>query len=280
MPSRSSPKARRRKATPSKPKGRGFRSPLRPNLGARSSRTVRAREGCLLTGEETGIRAAVRGFENSGTCLMISENPGATMGGYGSGRRGDARDTTADYLRMDVRFMERQGYLRVFCGGSLHWSRRGERFASINFRSESDRVVLSYKNRTRGEEWESLEYPVLLERTPCNYGGFRSWFRCPASGCGRRTATLFGGRIFACRRCYGLAYESQRQLPHDRAADRAQKILDRLRAEHYTIFDTAPPRLKGMHRRTYERLRYQYSRSRHQAVVGVATMVGIPVNGE
>lgn len=169
------------------------------------------------------------------------------MGGYGSGRRAGARDTTADYLMMDVRFMERQGYLTAFHGGSLYWSRRGERFASINFRSESDRVVLSYRNRTCGEEWESLEYPVLLERTQCNYGGFRAWFRCQARGCGRRTATLFGGRIFACRRCYGLAYESQRQCARDRAADRAQKVLDRLRADEYTIFNSLPPRPKGMH---------------------------------
>ena len=197
------------------------------------------------------------------------------MGGCGSGRRGGARDTTGEYLRMDVRFMERQGYLRAFCAGSLYWSRRGERFASINFRAEPDRIVLSYRNRARGEEWESLEYPVPLERTPCNYGGFRPWFLCPARGCGRRTATLFGGRIFACRRCYGLAYESQRQSPRDRAADRAEKILKRLRADDYTIFDSLPPRPKGMHRRTYERLGPRYSLARYQAIVGIAEALGI-----
>jgi hypothetical protein len=197
------------------------------------------------------------------------------MGGYGSGRRYGGRDTTADYLRMDVRFMERQGYLRVFCGGSLYWSRRGERVASINFRTESDRIVLSYRNRARGDEWESLEYSVLLDRTPCHYGGFRSWFLCPARGCGRRTATLFGGRIFACRRCYELAYESQRQSRRDRAAERAEKILKRLRAEEYTIFDSLPPRPKGMHRRTYERLRLRYSLARCQAISGIAEALGI-----
>jgi hypothetical protein len=197
------------------------------------------------------------------------------MGGYGSGRRYSARDTTADYLRMDVRFMQRQGYLRAFHGGSLYWSRRGERFASINFRAESDRLVLSYKNRNRGKEWESLEYPVLLEKTPCNYGGFRTWFRCPARGCGRRTATLFGGRIFACRRCYGLAYESQRQSWHDRAGDRAQKVLDRLKADEYTIFDPLPQRPKGMHRRTYERLGSKYNLARYQSLVGLAQILGM-----
>lgn len=206
---------------------------------------------------------------------MISENLGETMGGYGSGRRWGARDTTSDYLRMDVRFMERQGYLGAFGVGSLHWSRRGERFATINFRSESDCVILSYKHRSRNDEWESLEYPVMLERTTCNYGGFRSWFLCPARGCGKRVATLFGGRIFACRKCYGLAYESQRQPPHDRAAERAQKILSRLKAEEYTIFDSGPPRPKGMHFRTYERLRFQYCAARYQSVMGIAQKLGI-----
>ena len=199
------------------------------------------------------------------------------MGGCGSGRRYGTRDTTADYLRMDVRFMEREGYLREFYAGSLHWSRRGERFASINFRVESDRIILSYRSRTGGGEWEDLNYPVLLERTKCNYGGFRTWLLCPARGCGRRTATLFGGRIFACRRCYGLVYESQRQSKRDRAADRAQRILDRLRAEHFSIFDPLPPRPKGMHRRTYESLRPQYSIARYQAIIGMAEFLKISV---
>ena len=128
--------------------------------------------------------------------------------------------------------------------------------------------MLAYKHRDRGGVWETLEYPVTLERTACNFGGQRSWFLCPARGCGRRSATLYGGRVYACRRCYGLAYPSQRQNLSDRASERAERILERLGwANMATIFDSAPPRRKGMHARTYQRLAAQFEAARYQAFV-------------
>ena len=51
---------------------------------------------------------------------------------------------------------------------------------------------------------------VRIVRTPCRLGGSRAWFICPAVGCGRRVAILYGGGIFACRHCYDLAYDSSR----------------------------------------------------------------------
>ena len=63
--------------------------------------------------------------------------------------------------------------------------------------------------------------PVQLRRT-------RVWFRCPARGCGRRVAVLYSGGIFACRLCYQLVYETQRELPHYRALRRAQAIRMKL----------------------------------------------------
>ena len=44
-------------------------------------------------------------------------------------------------------------------------------------------------------------YAVRIVRTVCNLGGSRAWFICPAVGCGRRVAILYGGGIFACRHC-------------------------------------------------------------------------------
>jgi hypothetical protein len=38
-----------------------------------------------------------------------------------------------------------------------------------------------------------------------------TWFICPAVGCGRCVAILYGGGIFACRHCYRLAYASSRE---------------------------------------------------------------------
>ena len=108
------------------------------------------------------------------------------MGGYGSGRRYGAKETTGDYLRLDVRRLQRDGCLERRFAFNWRWSRNGEPVGNIGIRPEEDRVILSYRHRRRGQEWESKEYPVLLERTRCHYGGERVWFRCPALGCGRR----------------------------------------------------------------------------------------------
>ncbi len=187
------------------------------------------------------------------------------MGRYGSGRRGDSRDTTDDFRKLDVRWLERRACLQTHYSGSVHWSSRGQRTGSIGLRTQDDRIVLFYRHQERGREWETLEYPVPLVRTGCNYGGHRTWFLCPARGCGRRVAILYGGRIFACRRCYGLAYSSQRQSRSDNAADRAQRLLARMGWDDLTIFDPVPCRPKGMHERTYRRLAAQYEAARYES---------------
>ena len=94
---------------------------------------------------------------------------------------------------------------------------------------------------------------MRLLTTPCNYGGERQWFACPAVGCGRRVAKLYGGRVFACRLCHELAYPSQREAEHDRLARRADAIRARLGWEP-GLDGLQGGRPKGMHRRTFERL--------------------------
>ena len=98
-----------------------------------------------------------------------------------------------------------------------------------------------------------MEYPVEIEWTPCHYGGSRAWFRCPARGCGRRVAILYIGKFAFCRRCGQLAYESQREAPHDRALTRAQAIRMKLGGSG-SMADPFPPKPKGMHWHTYWRL--------------------------
>lgn len=177
------------------------------------------------------------------------------MGGSGSGRywHYDAKDTTDDYQRLDVRRWQREGYLEPGRWFGWQWVRDGETVASIQVQVESDRVILSYQHRSSSKEWKAEEYPVYLDRTPCTYGGERTWFRCPALGCGRRVAMLYGGAIFACRHCYQLAYPSQREPPYDRVARRADKIRARLGWEP-GILNGEGGKPKGMHWRTYERL--------------------------
>ncbi len=177
------------------------------------------------------------------------------MGGYGSGRRwGSSKDTTSSYLRLDVRWLGRKGFLVPGRSSNVTWSRNGEPAGNINLQCETDRVVLCYSHRRFDEPWKNEKYPVPLERTPCHYGGKRVWFRCPARGCGRRVAILYGSGIFACRNCYQLAYESQHEAPHNRALTRAQSIREKLGGSG-SMGEPFPWKPKGMHWSTYWRLR-------------------------
>lgn len=177
------------------------------------------------------------------------------MGGMGSGRRDQGgKDTTGDCKSLDVRYLQRDGLLSAGRSFSLNWARNGEKVASIQVRTEADRVILDYRHQRGGGEWKSQNYPVRIEWTLCNYGGARAWFRCPAQGCGRRVAKLYlGGAIFACRHCYKLAYSSQRENMDDRATRRADRIRDRLKWEP-GILNGHGIKPKGMHWRTYQRL--------------------------
>ena len=125
------------------------------------------------------------------------------MGGIGSGRRWHlgAHDTTDDYRSIDVRWLKRRGMLTPGASGSLTWSRRGEVVGAIQIQAEPERVILKYRHKSGGDEWQDQSYPVYLDTTPCNMGGERQWLLCPARGCGRRVAVLYGGTIFPCRHC-------------------------------------------------------------------------------
>lgn len=198
------------------------------------------------------------------------------MGGMGSGRRNryGTAECTDDYRRLDIRRWQRDGYLTAGRAFGWQWSRHDEIVASIQVRMEADRVILNYRHRPSGGEWKSEEYPVRLDWTPCTYGGRRAWFLCPAVGCGRRVAVLYGGGIFACRHCYRLAYPSQRETDDDRAARHADKIRARLEWEP-GILNGAGGKPKGMRWKTFWRLSAQHNVLVNQSLAGMAQRFGI-----
>ena len=191
------------------------------------------------------------------------------MGGSGSGRRYQGgKDTTSDMRTLDVRRLQRHGLLQPGRAFGWQWTRNGEELASIQIRTEADRVMLSYRSRNNGGEWQPMDYPVYLEWTPCQLGSRRAWFRCPASGCGRRVAILYGGTIFACRHCYRLVYASQREADDDRARRRAEKIRRRL-GWPAGIANPDGGKPKGMHWRTFERLTAAHEACAEASLAGV-----------
>lgn len=195
------------------------------------------------------------------------------MGGWGSGRQCGS-ECTEDYRSIDIRRWQRDGLLEPGRYFNWQWSCNGESVANINVIIEYEQIRLIYSCKSYGGEWEKLDYSVRLQTTSCHYGGVRYWFICPAGGCGRRVALLYGGRIFACRHCYQLAYKSQRETLDDRAARSADKIRGKLNWER-GILNPTGRKPKGMHWKTYYRLLAKHNEYSDRVLIGIAAKLGI-----
>ena len=191
------------------------------------------------------------------------------MGGPGSGnsygRSGNGRSKVEDQRRLDVRNLHRAGVTKGW-RGLWTWSVDGERTASVNLEATPDAVTLAYN-----ANGEPLRYTVRVEWTRCHYGGNRPWFCCPAKGCGRRCAVLYGGRVFACRSCHQLAYSSQSENRSSRLMRKADKIRARLGAEPRDDVKVKPPR---MHWRTFERLAAEAARADCESLLSIGGSIG------
>jgi hypothetical protein len=180
----------------------------------------------------------------------------ANMGGPGSGHwsRWQTKDTAERCRRIDIRDWQRRKFLRSGLGFSWGWwTREGSHVAAIHVQVQEGRVLLAYRLRHGGADWQDIEAPVALTWTHCHYGGQRPWFICPGEGCQRRVAILYGaGRDFLCRHCYDLVYDSQRQDHPTRLIAKAQQIRRRLGGSA-SLMAPFPPKPPGMHWRTYLR---------------------------
>lgn len=194
------------------------------------------------------------------------------MGGFGSGRHG-GKSTTGDMLALDIRRLSRESLLKPGRSFNWKWSRGGEAVGNINIRTDVDRVTLDYRVRDHGGEWQAMNYPVRITWTPCTYGGRRAWWFCPVAGCGRRVAILYGGKVYACRHCYQLAYRTQREQAHDRAGSKADKLRDRLQWEQ-GILNGNGDKPKGMHWATFDRLVAQHDALVNQSIAGIMAKFG------
>ncbi|WP_071672701.1 hypothetical protein [Nioella nitratireducens] len=200
------------------------------------------------------------------------------MGGIGSGNRWrfGAKQTTRDYRAIDVRRWAREGILEPDKCFNWQWTVDGRQTGQINVRAEQGRVILSYRHQSQGQDWQSREYPVPIVTTEYNLGGARQWFLCPARGCGRRVALLYGGAIFACRQCHDLAYPSQREDASDRAARRAERIRGKLGWEP-GILNGEGCRPQGMHHATFQRLTLQHDAHVSRCLAAIRKRFGFDV---
>ena len=182
-----------------------------------------------------------------------------------------SKSCTDDYRALDVRKIKSAGRLTPGQAFSWEWSRNGNTIGTINMQTDTDSVRLNYRQRAHGGEWKDMAYPVRLAYTPCHMGGHRVWWQCPAAGCSRRVAVLYGGTgIFACRHCYRLAYRSQRDNNAYRPADKLRARLGWVPG----VLNDSGGKPKGMHLKTYMRLQNEYHIKAGRAMADVSVMLG------
>lgn len=176
------------------------------------------------------------------------------MGGVGSGNRWrfSSRNTCESYLRLDLRYLHKQGMLKAGYGGSLNWTRNGEPSGTIGYRAQFNGLQLSYSGRPSGhDDWQSISEFIPYQFSNQNYGGQRRWLSCLSCGC--KCAVLYGGTYFRCRKCYGLSYQSQSESGLDTLYAQSRRIRRRLGAS-MSLDKPIMEKPKGMHWRTFHHL--------------------------
>lgn len=197
------------------------------------------------------------------------------MGGKGSGNwcRWSKKTTTDEVKRIDIRYMRRQDLLKPNTRGSLSWTCGGEPSGNIRYTCYQHELHLHYRYRKNGDNWQPIEQQITIEHTPCHYGGDRPWFRCPH--CHKRVAILYcAGRLFLCRHCYQLPYESQQVDKISRLIAQKHKLGERI-FEHYEYGDGRGKK-KGMHWRTFEQHHRRYRELEQIYLSGMAQRFPCP----
>lgn len=192
------------------------------------------------------------------------------MGGIGSGRTyyTGAKATTDQYKQIDIREWKREGLLEAGTHFDWYWYRRGHLQLALPVRVSEDVLVLPFLTKKGLEEFEGKTYTINIEWTPCGLGGRRPWFLCPAQGCAKRSAILYGGFVFACRHCYQLAYPSTREDEQARAFRKADQLRAKL-GWRAGIAHGRGAKPKGMHWETFSKLARMHDLAAHKAMTRV-----------
>jgi hypothetical protein len=144
---------------------------------------------------------------------------------------------------LDVRQLQRAGIFRdswVTLRPLLRWP------GIVKMRAIRYLIQLELRNQVVPQQ-------IPISWTQCHFGGFRPWLHCL---CGRRVARLFKGMGgYFCRPCVGNPiYASQGKSTQGRRHFEACKLRMRL-GGIASLAAPFPERPRGMHRRTYARLR-------------------------
>jgi hypothetical protein len=110
-----------------------------------------------------------------------------------------------------------------------------------------DCLRVTYRKR------KDIPYVIPIDRQPCNYGGFRYFFKCPFCQKRMRKLYLVQQSMFLCRKCINAAYYSQRIRPTDRFALMCMDIEKYIKSRGGNLeLNEKPPR---MHQKTFQKLK-------------------------
>jgi hypothetical protein len=176
------------------------------------------------------------------------------MGGIGSGSE-PQRTLVEDCLILDANELASQGCFQV---GSLTskencWKVDGEIVAKavLEIDLRCDRYQPQLRLTLSRPHHEDVSQMIALRDITPTYGGIR-WFFKARNGarCQKLYMTPRSNR-FGTRQEFQLTYRSKRLCPSARARWRAQQLRESLPGAR---FDHYPPRPRGMHQKTYDRL--------------------------
>jgi len=191
------------------------------------------------------------------------------MGGYGSGKRigepqrplkEESLSFSSTYLHQEEMINKEQSYEKPYT--LTFSSNKTDRENTIGVYTQADQIRLEYTmtNKRAGED-EEVSYNVPVEWTECNFGGHRSWFICPGTGCGRRVEKLYkppNQTYFACRHCHEITYHrcNISGKPVRVTMYKKKCVAEKLGEDNPdgSLWALKPTKPKGMHWDTYEDL--------------------------
>lgn len=207
------------------------------------------------------------------------------MGGWNSGPYNylgeEGKKTVNKCCALDIRQWKREGLLNVGNSFVSTWkSQKNKQMWSIRvYVPAEDKIILSYTVTINEQEHRPIKTLVSLGFSECNYGGRRYWIHCP--GCFKRVALLYLDDInFKCRHCHALTYQSCQESGNltDEQVRRVNHVLTKLKNQNiygFDIIDYMPRRPKGMHWKTYQRLRRQYEDEQIGYIQAVTAHLGV-----
>jgi hypothetical protein len=166
-------------------------------------------------------------------------------------RVGLPRPTTDTRIAVDIRELFRS--ISGNLGGKLLYRWNSERISEVPEATfftltSPEQITVTHLGGTMPGETLDVTY------TACQHGGRRAWFLCTRIGCGKRVALLYNTpKGFRCRHCCDLDYRSHRERSWDRMLRRSRRIRAKV-SGGANLIEAFPPRPKGMHWSTYDRL--------------------------